>query len=91
MFAIKVTVPKEVHIFRQYSEESVERFFSQSIETLTKKGITHLILLTDGSDPEEVHTDETLVEAEKTLEFLEKENKYFVFKIVEYPEGTTNK
>jgi len=89
-FAIKIIAPKKVHIFRQYSEATVTRYYAQTIETITNKGINRLIILCDGSDPEEVDLSETLIEAEEKIKELRLEVKYYVFKIIEYPEGAEN-
>ena len=90
-FAIKIIIPKKIAIFGQCSEENNVRYFSQSIESVTNKGLKNLILLCDGNDPGEVNVSDTLIEAEEKLNVLRKQVKYSVFKIIEYPECDTIK
>jgi len=75
-----------------------EKYYSQTITTLTKKGFEKTIIVADANFPEEVDVSSTLKEAENKRKFIMR-NFYkgfaFVranmeFKIVEYPEYVEN-
>jgi len=80
-FAIKISAPrkKDVNIFRQCEEFSfIDRYFAQTIESITNKGIESILILCDGDDPEEVDLSDTLIEAEEKLDIIRKIAKYFI-------------
>lgn len=93
-FAIKIT------------KENETRYFSQVVESLSGLGFNKMVLLADGSDPDEVDISRTLVQAEKKLElvndalrvpdarsaFDHNNDSFFppTAKIVEYPEVNDN-
>lgn len=85
-FAIKL----ELKPFDLTTELNSVRYYCQTLETLNDGvGLTEMVILTDGKDPEEVDVSSTLVEAEKKLERLTANKKYkniLSLKIVEFPE-----
>lgn len=74
------------------SNKPIVRYYSQTIETLTNKGIDQLILVTDGSDPVEVDISKTLIEAEFKLGKIMNKipAQLLKLKVVEFPEDDPN-
>lgn len=84
-FALKLT-----RYYESIAFKDEVKYFSQSIDVLNKRDFSTLILLTDGSDPDEVDVSITLKEAKEKRIFLMKhiKTKNISVEIVEFPEVT---
>lgn len=85
-FAIKIYGPKkDILSQKDFNYYDTGFYFCQQLDTITKKGIEKVMIITKNLD--EIDISNTLKEAEKKFKLLNETTRHYVFKIVEYPEG----
>lgn len=83
-FAIKVIKEHDEGLSKN---KTTERYYSQTLETLGRNGFEKLVLLTDGSEPDEIDISRSLEEAEVKATLIKSSirSKFVYTKVVEYP------